>query len=157
MFKKQSADKCTKTINIYNTTSKKNEDIEVKEEVYTAYRRTQWNMNKNDAKHAYNNILFSDMKCPEGESVENFKEFASDDYNPEKIAIEKESDLLSHAMSILNQCATQTQKRRFLLHYYKGLSIRQIAALEGVSHRSVADSIDLTSVKIKIFLKKYSG
>ena len=156
MSKKSNSSEKDETINVYNTISKKNEDIEVKVEVYTTYRRTQWNMNKNDAKHAYYTILFSDMKCPEGESIENFKEFASDDFNPEKIAIEKESDLLSHAMSVLSQCATQTQKRRFLLHYYEGLSIRQIAVLEGVNHRSIADSLDLTSAKIKIFLQKYS-
>lgn len=156
MLKTQRTDKCIKTVNVYNTMNKQNEDIEVKIEVYTAYRRTQWNMDKNDAKHAYYDILFCEMKCPEGKSIENFKEFASDDYNPEKIAIEKERDLLSHAMSILNQCATQTQKRRFLFHFYEGLSMRQIAVLEGVSHRSVAESIELTSKKIKIFLKKYS-
>ena len=59
MLKTQSLDKVTITIKLRYTVSSTTQYIEVNVEVYTAYPRTQWNMNKNDAKHAYNNILFS--------------------------------------------------------------------------------------------------
>lgn len=44
---------------------------------------------------------------------------------------------------------TETQRRRYLLHHVKGLSTREIADLEGVSQRSVMDSIEWAEKKIK--------
>ena len=44
---------------------------------------------------------------------------------------------------------TETQKRRFVLHIFKGLSSRQIAHLEKCSHVAVAKSIRLAKEKLK--------
>ena len=44
---------------------------------------------------------------------------------------------------------TEVQKRRFRLHIFQGLSIRQIGRMEGTSHQAVAKSINLAIAKLK--------
>lgn len=47
---------------------------------------------------------------------------------------------------------TEVQRRRFLLHYFQGLSIRQIAEMEKVHQRAVWDSLMWADKKLrKIF------
>jgi hypothetical protein len=47
---------------------------------------------------------------------------------------------------------TEVQRRRYLLHVVKGLTTRQIAVLEGVSHVAVVYSIELAEKKIEKIL-----
>jgi len=58
----------------------------------------------------------------------------------------------SNPVDILAQCLTETQRRRFLLHA-RGISTRQIAQAEGVSQRTIMDSLQESDRKIKIFLQ----
>lgn len=44
---------------------------------------------------------------------------------------------------------TDTQKRRFVLYIFKGLSLRQIAELEGTSHQAIHKSIIYCTKKLK--------
>lgn len=46
---------------------------------------------------------------------------------------------------------TEIQRRRFVLHFYQGLSTRQIGELEKVSHIAVHKSIRLATEKMKTF------
>lgn len=50
---------------------------------------------------------------------------------------------------------TQTQRRRLLMAYIKGLSAREIARLEGANHKSVLESLNAAKRKIKKFLKDF--
>ncbi|MDD3393241.1 MAG: RNA polymerase subunit sigma-24 [Anaerotignum sp.] len=49
---------------------------------------------------------------------------------------------------------TQVQRRRFLLHFFQGLSYRQIASCEGVHFTSVHESIEAATAKLQKFFKK---
>jgi len=49
---------------------------------------------------------------------------------------------------------TEVQKRRFVLYYFKGLSIRQIAKQEDVFFTSVAESLNAATDKLKKFFEK---
>lgn len=49
---------------------------------------------------------------------------------------------------------TETQRRRFILHFFQGLSIRQISEREQVHQRAVWDSLQWASKKIKNFFKE---
>ena len=49
---------------------------------------------------------------------------------------------------------TETQERRALLHFYEGLSLRQIADREGVFFTSVAESIAAVTDKLKKHFRK---
>ena len=60
---------------------------------------------------------------------------------------------LDNAMKVLDSCLTKIQKKRYLLSRAKGLSTREIAEKEGVSQRTVQDSLELAERKIKIFRK----
>lgn len=46
---------------------------------------------------------------------------------------------------------TEIQRRRFILHYYQGLSIRHIAAKENVDFRAVWESLYWSTKKLKKF------
>ena len=58
---------------------------------------------------------------------------------------------LENAMKVLDSCLTKIQKKRYILSRAKGLSTREIAEKEGVSQRTVQDSLELAERKIKIF------
>jgi DNA-directed RNA polymerase specialized sigma24 family protein len=49
---------------------------------------------------------------------------------------------------------TEVQRRRFLLHFFQGLSYRQIASREGVHFTSVHESIEAATAKLKKFFEK---
>lgn len=49
---------------------------------------------------------------------------------------------------------TEVQQRRFIWHYFQGLSSRQIAKLEGVHQRAVWDSLMWAEKKFKKFFKE---
>lgn len=55
---------------------------------------------------------------------------------------------LKNAMELLNQ----TQYRRVYCYYFKDMTFREIAALEGVSDKSVRESIEGARKKLKKFL-----
>lgn len=48
---------------------------------------------------------------------------------------------------------TEIQKRRFIQHFFQGLSTRQIARLEGVHQRAVWDSLMWAEKKLKKFFE----
>ena len=58
---------------------------------------------------------------------------------------------LENAMKVLDSCLTKIQKKRYIMSRAKGLSTREIAEKEGVSQRTVQDSLELAERKIKIF------
>ena len=57
---------------------------------------------------------------------------------------------LPEAMEML----TEKQKKRITMHFYEGMTYREIAELENTGLSTVQDSIDLAKEKIKNFLKK---
>ena len=50
---------------------------------------------------------------------------------------------------------TEVQRRRFILHFFKGASYRQIAAMEGVFFTSVAESVTTAIRKLKKYFEKF--
>lgn len=49
---------------------------------------------------------------------------------------------------------TEVQRRRFILHFFEGLSYRQIAKQESVFFTSVAESVGAATHKLKKFFEK---
>ena len=82
----------------------------------------------------------------EGETEYIYSIFSKDE--PEDIAIQlEEMTLLRKAIVSL----TQVQRRRLKLYFFNGLTIREIAKLEGVSHKNVLKSLSEAIRKIKNF------
>lgn len=63
-------------------------------------------------------------------------------------------ELHSLLMEGLDSCLTPTQRRRFWLHLVEGLTVRQIAEIENVSHPSAVESLAAAKQRLYEFLKK---
>ena len=61
---------------------------------------------------------------------------------------------LQAATHILMSCLTEIQRKRYIQNKIKGEPTRKIAEKEGVSQRTVQDSIEQAEKKIKKFLEK---
>lgn len=70
--------------------------------------------------------------------------------NGERQRAMEAAKLLLHSSDL-----TEIQKRRFVLHFFKGLSYRQIAKREGVFFTSVAESISAATVKMQKYFKNF--
>ncbi len=150
MNKKENLKNEKYVLTVFNTFTSDYEEVEVSVEVYDTYRRTDWNIEKNNKKHSYNAICFSDVKCPAGIDFSELKEFASDIYNPEEILL-RESETIETARKILAKCLTKTQQRRFMLYHYWGFNICEIAKMEGVHFSTINGSL-IDSISL---IKKY--
>ncbi len=71
----------------------------------------------------------------------------------ERFESEEDYRTIENAMSILNECLTDTQRTRFIRNKYNKESTRKIAECEGVSQAAVSKSIARSEENIKNFLK----
>lgn len=55
---------------------------------------------------------------------------------------------------LVSGALTEVQRRRFILHFFQGLSTRQIARLEGVHQKAIWKSINLAKEKLRFFFEK---
>ncbi len=69
---------------------------------------------------------------------------------------EEEEDYrtIENAINIMIACLTDKQIKRFFDYYFLGRTQEQIAENEGISQRSVSDSIELAKKNIKKFFEK---
>ena len=78
--------------------------------------------------------------------------------DPLTAIIEKEEDALRRrqidALPKAMETLTVTQKRRLKMHFYDGMTIREIAEAEGTYKNAIDDSIQIAKKKIADFLKK---
>ena len=63
------------TVTVYNTCTGRYEEVEVTQEVYEVYKRTWWNIEKDDQRFHKFQSTFSELIGTEG--IENFHEFVS--------------------------------------------------------------------------------
>lgn len=91
-------------------------------------------------------------------SVEHIEALSESYMQADESEDEPEADFersLPNAYAILEASGlTPTQKRRYLLHYMKGLTMREIAALEKVGHTKIAKSIAQAERKIHCSVHK---
>jgi RNA polymerase sigma factor (sigma-70 family) len=78
--------------------------------------------------------------------------------SPEEILIDEpeKAELRQRQVEIAKRALdrlTEVQRRRYLLHVLKGLTLRQIAEIEGVNHSKIQKSIGEAEKKIKKFLQ----
>lgn len=88
------------------------------------------------------------------ESVENTERYAVVSPDVELIHKADEGQALQAAKRLLESgTLTEVQKRRFILHYIKGYSTRQIAKMENVNHTSVMRALAYAQIKLKKFFQ----
>lgn len=73
--------------------------------------------------------------------------------NPVQDEVEKRKtkEMIAASMQILNE----KQYRRVYCYYFKGMTYRQIAAMEGLDDKTIRESIDGALKKMKKFFEKY--
>ena len=124
----------------YTFNNGENSEVEVNEEIGAVIlesRRKEENMERNRRRRCYS---LDDVDF-EGEDF-------ADDRTPESLLIEQLDN--EHIKETLDKLS-ETQRRRLLM-YAEGMSIEDIARVEGVYHTSISRSIEAAR---KIFLKNF--
>ena len=136
----------------FNTLTGRFEKTAVSKEVYLAYRRTAWNIRANNKSFYAHEIQFSVLIGGDDGAYENFREFIDTENAPDTVALKEARKTLGYkALDVL----TETMRRRFVMRYEYGYSLKQIAEAECVSVDSVKESIEKAHARLKIFLKNF--
>lgn len=135
-------------LDVNNTITKKDEEVEVSEEVYNTYRRTGWNIKNNDASFFAHEIQMSALIGGNNSAHENFKEFIDTKNTPDNEILKKMiNEDLYNALSKLN---ISDQELIYAL-YFDGMTEREYAEKKGVYH----NAIHKRKVRILEKIKKY--
>ena len=121
-------------ISVRNTFSGKYENIAVSEEVYTAYKRTGWNIKDNDESFFKHQIQFSVLLGNIDDAVENFKELMNTKADTEEI-VELNTDLqmLCKAMKKLSKDELQL----ISLIYFENKTERECSEIYAISQKNI--------------------
>ncbi len=118
------------TLNVFNTITKKYEDIEVTKEVYETYMRTKWGIENNNSSFYDHEIQLSGLIGGENENYENFREFVDDENTPENIILDQNlHEILREAIHRLNSNEADLVEHIF----FEGMSETRYAERIGVS------------------------
>ena len=121
-------------INVKNTFTDKYENIEVSEEVYTAYMRTGWNIKDNDDSFFKHQIQFSVLLGNLDDAIENFKELMNSKEDIEEIAeLNIELKILFKAMKQLSN----DELKLISLIYFEDKTERECAEIYNISQKNI--------------------
>lgn len=144
-------DKSVYTLTIYNTLTGKYEEIAVTKEIYTTYKRTEWNIKDNNKSFYNHEIQMSSLIGGEAEQLENFHEFIDGEHTPENTVIENGEYLeLIKAMHHLNE----QEKELIQALFFDQMKESEYAAEKGVSQQYISKRKQKILKKLKIFLEK---
>ncbi len=140
----------TYTLNVYNHASGQVETVEVTEEVYRTYRRTEWNIADNDSSFYAHEIQFSSLIGGNENAFHNFREFIDTENTPDLIVEERLlHEHLTRAMSSLSKI----EKKLIYAIYFEGLSEREYAQRCGTSQPAIHKMKHRILKKLKKYLK----
>ena len=137
------------TLNLYNPASGEYEDVEVTEAVYNAYRRSGWNMDKNDAKHSANSTPFSALIGGDDGAYENFSEFVSEADNPLVIVADK---LCRQTLRCALHTLSDEEYHLISAIYISGKTEREYSEETGIPQKTINDRKRRILEKIKKFM-----
>jgi RNA polymerase sigma factor (sigma-70 family) len=135
-------------IDIYNTLTEKYEKAEVTKEVYDCYRRTEWNIDKNDNKYKKHTIPLSCLQGGQDDAFENFKEFIDEKLNPALIC---ETDILYSKLQDAINTLSEKEKIIIVKIFLNRKSERELSAEMAIPQKTINDR---KHAVLKI-LKKY--
>ena len=139
-----------KILKVYDTLTKEYVDVEVSEEVYKAYKRSEWNIDKQDSSFEQHVIMFCDLN---GE-VENFDEMTSDE-DTEKTADTKEQ--ICKLRQVVGELSERDRKLLEML-FYENKTERECAAILNTTQQNIHKTkkrILCNLNKLLFFLKIY--
>lgn len=121
-------------LKVYNTLTRKTEEIEVSEEIYTTYCRTGWNIQDNDESFYSHEIQWSGLIGSEDGNFENFKEFIDTENIPDRTVLKKmQIEALQKAISVLSEA----DKTLIQALFYDGLTEREYSKKTGLPQKTI--------------------
>ncbi len=139
------------TLSVYNTLTHKKEEIEVSEQVYTAYQRTAWGIKNNNRSFYDHEIQMSGLLGGGNKAFENFREFVSDEKNPEKLV---ENKLRKAALHKALNCLPKPERELIQAVYFNGMTDQQYAGQLGISQQMINRKKHRILKKLKELLSK---
>ena len=125
----------TCTVMVFNTCTSQYEEVSVTKEIYDEYRRGEWRIHKNDAKHRANETPFSALIGGENGAYENFQELVDTDNVPDKLVLQSMLlDSLRYAIAGLDQ------EEQMLLEglFFNGDSEQKYAVKVGMTQQAIS-------------------
>ena len=135
------------TLIVFNTCTRKYEEVAVTEEVYRAYCRTRWNVKDNDESFFDHEIQMSGMIGSQDGAYENFREFVDTVNTPENIVLEQ---MKKEALYQVISAMPATDQALVQGLFFRGQSELDYARELGVSQPAVHKR----KVRILKYLKK---
>ena len=139
------------TVRIYDTISKEYVDIEVSEEVYTYYNRSQWNMDDNDDSFYKHEIQFSALIGGNDGTFENFREFRIENSVEKEVISKLFTEKLYECLNLLSASDRQLIEMLF----FEGKTERECAAYYGISKKNINKKKKENSVQSAQTFRKY--
>ena len=137
-------------ISVRNTANGKYENVEVTEEVYTAYMRTGWNINDNDESFFKHQIQFSALLGNIDDAVEKFKEFQNIKSDTEEIA---EMNIRLKMLFKALRKLSSDELELITQIYFEDKTEQQIAEEENATQQSVHIILERALENLKKYLK----
>jgi len=119
---------------VYDTMSGKYTDVEVTDEVYIHYNRTQWNIDDNDDSFFKHEIQFSALTGGLNDVFENFKEFKTEYDETEKKAVHKV--LVKRLYDCLN-FLPENDRKLIQMIFFEGKNERECAEILCISQQNL--------------------
>lgn len=137
------------TLRVYNHASGCFETVEVTEEVYRIYRRTEWNIHDNDDSFYAHEIQFSSLIGGSEDAFQNFREFIDTENTPDQVI---EQEMLHE--NLLKAIASLPEKEQVLIRalYFEGRSETDYAKQCGVKQQTINEKKHRILRKMKKFM-----
>ena len=133
-----------------NTFTGKKEEVEVSKEIFETYKRTAWQMKKDDKRFRTRTFSLSDYKEDSDYEDDEYAMFESTERDPLDCA--QSQDGYEKILAIIEQLAP-IMRRRFKMMYLQGIPLKEIARIEGVSIRMIEYSLKDARKKIIKLMK----
>lgn len=127
----------------------KKEFIEISEEIAHEVLLMERVKNAQERRMRYHGAIFS---LDRDDGFIGYRNIGNNDLNPERLIILKE---MKKVLSTCIQRLPKIQKRRIILHFYKGMSVMEIARFEKVSWTAVDLSIKKAVSNIRKCYKEF--
>lgn len=138
-------------LSVYNFQTREIGKIEVSEEIYHAYRRTGWKIENNDKSFYRHEIQMSALSGGEDGSFENFREFISEEANPENLV---ERKMLLSALYKALDSLSEPEKKLIQAIYFQGMTEQQYADQVDVAQQVINRKKQRVLEKLKKLLSK---
>lgn len=119
---------------IYDSATGTHVDVEVTQEVYDCYRRTAWNIQKNDQRFYAKEIQFSSLLGGADGAFENFSEFYSLVNDPQRLICDV---VIYQEIAMAFQMLPPDDQHILWFLAIKGFTEREYAGMTGLPQKTV--------------------